>query len=119
MARGVGLIDISWAKGKLEKACSDERRGAQAWGPEHWKLIKRRLASLLAAPTLEDMEGVPGSCHALRGDRKGQFAVSLWGSYRLVFELDHNPTPRLEDGGIDRSKITRIVIKEVVDYHGD
>ena len=44
--------------------------------------------------------------------------MSLWGSYRLVFEADHNPLPLLDDGGIDRARVTKIVIKEVVDYHG-
>jgi len=27
----------------------------------------------------------------------------------------HDPIPRLEDGGVDRSLVTRIVITEVVD----
>jgi hypothetical protein len=74
--------------------------------------------ALLVAPTLADMEGVPGNCHQLSADRVGQFAVHLWGSYRLVFEPDHDPVPRLNDGGIDRARITQIKIKEVVDYHG-
>jgi proteic killer suppression protein len=65
------------------------------------------------------MDGAPGNCHALRADRLGQFALSLWGSYRLVFEPNHNPIPRLPDGGIDRAVVTRIRILEVVDYHGD
>lgn len=73
---------------------------------------------MIAAPTLEQMEGVPGKCHQLTGDRAGQFALSLWGSCRLVFVPDHDPVPRLADGGIDRSRVTRIAIKEVVDYHG-
>lgn len=73
----------------------------------------------MAAPTLIDMEKVPGRCHQLQGNRAGQFAVSLWGAHRLVFLPDHDPVPRLPDGGIDRSRVTRIVIKEVVDYHGD
>ena len=64
------------------------------------------------------MREAPGRCHALTGDRKEQFAVHLWGSYRLVFEPDHEPIPRLEDGGIDPVHVTRIAIVEVVDYHG-
>jgi toxin HigB-1 len=72
----------------------------------------------MAAPTLQDMEGAPGNCHQLRADRAGEFAVYLWGSYRLVFEADHDPPPLREDGGIDRTRVTRISIKEVVDYHG-
>lgn len=65
------------------------------------------------------MDGVPGRCHALGADRRGQFAVSLWGSYRLIFIPDHDPIPTLADGGIDLTRVTQISITEVVDYHGD
>jgi len=102
----------------LEKTCSDDRQGAKRWGAENLPRLKRRLASLMAAPTLQDMEGVPGNCHQLHADRAGEFAVDLWGSYRLVFEPDHDPLPELPDKGIDRARVTKIVIKEVVDYHG-
>jgi proteic killer suppression protein len=99
--------------------CSDDRLGVRHWGAENWPRLKRRLASLLGAPTLRDMDGVPGNCHQLRGDRAGQFAVDLWGSFRLVFEPDHEPVPALPDGGVDRARVTAIMIKEVVDYHGN
>ncbi len=81
--------------------------------------MKRRIASLVAAPTLSAMEGVPGRCHQLRGDRTGEFAVHLWGPVRLIFVPEHNPVPLHDDGGIDRSRVTRIRITEVVDYHDD
>jgi toxin HigB-1 len=64
------------------------------------------------------MHTLPGKCHALSGDRAGEFAVGLWGSYRLIFAPDHDPLPRLPDGGIDTAHVTSIVIREVVDYHG-
>jgi hypothetical protein len=76
------------------------------------------LASLRAAPSLADMAGAPGNCHTLGADRAGAFAVDLWGPYRLVFLPEHNPLPTLDDGGIDRTKVTHIKIEEVVDYHG-
>jgi plasmid maintenance system killer protein len=98
--------------------CSGDRQGCKQWGTNNWKLLKRRLATLLAAPTLADMEGVPGKCHHLHGDRKGEFAVYLWGSVRLVFVPADDPLPRLADGGIDRTRVTKIQIREVVDYHG-
>jgi proteic killer suppression protein len=81
--------------------------------------MKRRLASLAVAPTLMHMQGVPGRCHQLQADRSGQFGVHLWGSYRLVFVPDHDPITTLADGGIDRAFVTKILIVEVVDYHGD
>jgi toxin HigB-1 len=112
------IIDISWLDRKLEKSCSSDKSGQRRFGADDWKVIKRRLASLVAAPTLKDMDGVPGRCHPLRADRSGQFAVHLSGAYRLVFAPNHDPVPLLDDGGIDTSHVTRIVIAEVVDYHG-
>jgi proteic killer suppression protein len=112
-----GVIKIAWADHKLEKSCSGENAGKRRWGG-NWKLLQRRLASLLATPTLKDMDGVPGKCHPLSVDRNGQFAVHLWGAYRLVFAPDHDPVPLLPDGGIDTEHVTSIVIEEVVDYHG-
>lgn len=112
-------VELSWTSRRLEKACSEDRRGCRQWGADHWALLKRRLASLGAAPTLQDIDGTPGRCHSLRADRDGEFAICLWGPYRLVFEPDHDPLPRLPDGGIDRARVTRILIKEVIDYHGD
>jgi len=64
------------------------------------------------------MDGVPGRCHALTGDRAGQYSLSLWGANRLILEPDHDPVPLLASGGIDRARVTRIRIVEVVDYHG-
>jgi proteic killer suppression protein len=64
------------------------------------------------------MDGVPGNCHELHADRDGQFGVALWGPYELILEPDHDPIPKLADGGIDRGLVTRILIVEVVDYHG-
>jgi toxin HigB-1 len=113
-----GIINISWSDRKLQKSCSSNKDGKRTFGVEQWKVLKRRLVSLEAAPTLADMAEVPGSCHQLSADRTQQFAVDLRGAYRLIFEPNHDPVPRLDDGGIDRSLVTKIVITEVVDYHG-
>jgi proteic killer suppression protein len=107
-----------WASSKLEKACSDDRQGGKHFGADNWKLLRRRLAALYGAPTLADMEGTPGNCHQLRGDRSGQFAISLSGPWRLVFEPAHDPLPLLADGVVDAARVTSIEIKEVVNYHG-
>lgn len=114
----ISAIEFSWSNKKFEKACTDDRAGAKRWGVDNWRLLQRRLVGLDAAPTLADMSGAPGNCHALGADRAGAFAVDLWGPYRLVFTPDHDPVPRLEDGGIDRTQVTHIKIEEVVNYHG-
>jgi proteic killer suppression protein len=113
------VIEVSWSSRKLEKSCSDDRAGNKAWGTEQWKVLRMRLASLRAASTLADMDGVPGRCHPLTADRAGQFAMDLRGPYRLTFVPAHDPVPRLDDGGIDKDKVTRVMIEGVENYHGD
>jgi len=43
--------------------------------------------------------------------------VDLVQPYRLMFEVNHEPIPRREDGGIDTERVTAITILDVVDYH--
>ena len=112
------IIDIAWSDPKLQKCCASDKAGQRRWGADQWKALRLRLVSLEVAPTLADMDGVPGNCHQLGADRAGEFAISLRGSYRLVFIPDHDPLPLLPDGGINRALVTKIVITEVVDYHG-
>lgn len=103
----------------MAEACESDRSGTKRFGAARWQLIRRRLASVLAAPTLADMANVPGHCHPLTGRRHGQFAISLDGPFRLVFEPANDPVPTLADGGIDRAAVTHIRILEVVDYHDE
>jgi len=112
------VIDISWSDRQLEKSCASDKAGRRKWGAEGWAVLKRRLAALAATPTLAQMEGQPGRCHLLSGDRSGAFAIDLRGAKRLIFSPDHDPVPALKDGGIDTSRVTAIILQEVTDYHG-
>ena len=77
-----------------------------------------RLAVLKNARTLaEAPSSPPDRRHPLKGEREGQYAVDLDHPRRLVFELNHEPVPRKQDGGIDLDKVTAIIIVDVVDYH--
>jgi proteic killer suppression protein len=113
------IIEIDWKDSKLRKDCASDKRGRRRFGDQHWRLLKRRLVSLEAAANLAQLDGVPGRCHSLRADRKGQFAIGLWKGYRLVFEPNDEPPPLTESGELNREKVTRVLIDEVVDYHDD
>ncbi len=88
------------------------------WGPQMARKLQQRLSELAAANTLADMRTMPGRCHELTADRKGQLALDLVHPKRLVSAPDHDPPPSRPDGGLDWSKVSRIIIFEVVDYHG-
>ena len=81
-------------------------------------MIKRRLLALRGAPTLASMDGAPGRLHQLTEDRDEQFALDLRGPVRLIFKVNDDPIPRLDDGGIERAAVTKVEILEVDDYHG-
>ena len=82
-------------------------------------LLRRRLDDLRAADILSDISHLPPTrCHELKGDRAGQLAINLKHPYRLIFEPANNPIQKKEDGGLDWTKTTAILIIEVEDYHG-
>ena len=78
----------------------------------------RRMMLLAAAPSMKEVPtSKPERCHALKGDRKNQFAVDLKHPFRLVFVPDHDPIPRTRDGGIELKSVIKIKILNVEDYH--
>jgi proteic killer suppression protein len=51
--------------------------------------IQNVLAALIQAPDMEGVEGPPGwRIHQLRGDRAGQWSISISGNWRLTFRIE-------------------------------
>ena len=111
-------MDIVFARRKLEKTFNTETDLKRIFGDRMARTIAMRLAVLRKARTLSMVPVTrPERRHQLEGDRAGQYAVDLVHPKRLVFEPNHNPTPRKEDGGIDTDQVTAITVIEVIDYH--
>lgn len=111
-------MDIAFRTRKLEKTFNSAGELQKAYGARMAKAIMNRLAVLKAARTLALVPTTPPDRrHQLRGDRDEQFAVDLVHPHRLVFEPNHDPLPRKDDGGIDVEQVTAITIIEVIDYH--
>lgn len=76
--------------------------------------INARLDEFAAARTLRDIPSTPPPrCHALKGNRAGQFAVTVSGNYRIVFE-GYDKNDQLSD---DKDRITTVSILAIEDYH--
>lgn len=82
------------------------------------KILLKRLATLSAASTLEDVRYAPGNFHELPADRKGQWACDLDQPYRLIFEPHETPIPTDESGRYVWLEIKGIEVIEIVNYHG-
>ena len=112
-------MDVSFRTSKFRKYTQTIAGAQREWGERRGKLIRRRLDELAAATTLEMMRGLPGArCHELTGNLKGKLAVDLDHPYRLLFEPCQDPIPRKEDGGLDWTKITAIIVTDILNYHG-
>jgi plasmid maintenance system killer protein len=110
-------MEIDFDSSRLRKTCSSEGAMRKEWGEPMARKLKRRLADLEAAACLEDFRTLPGRCHELTADRKGQLAMDLVGPKRLIFRPAHNPVPIDQTGGLDWTEVTVVCIIEVVDYH--
>jgi proteic killer suppression protein len=108
-------MDITFADGKLQKLCEQQSVAQKKLGQTCARKLRSRLADLAAAGSVREL--VSGRPHPLKGDRAGEFAVDLEGGKRLVFKPANTPIPENEDGSIDWSKVTRVRIVFIGDYH--
>jgi plasmid maintenance system killer protein len=77
-----------------------------------------RLQQLEAALNLAEMALLKqGRLHELAGDREGQLSLDLVHPMRLILIPDHEPIPRLPEGGLALASITAVLIFEIIDTH--
>lgn len=110
-------MNITFNNKKLETYANNDSKGKKKLGMRQFQLYKQRLDQLLFALTLEDLRYVPGKYHELKENRKGQWACSLDGNYRLIFEPHEDPIPTNDDGQYLWIEIKGIEIIEIADYH--
>lgn len=96
----------------------DPARLRRKYGPRCAEKIEARLAQIAAADTLEVLCRLPQArCHQLVADRSEEFSLDLEHPLRLIVAVADNPIPRLDDGGIDRSHVRRLMFLDVADPH--
>lgn len=110
-------MDISFSDSTLKKVVNDDSKLTQKYGAKRATLIRRRLDSLKAAETLEDVRHLPGRFHELKENRKGQWACDLDHPYRLIFVPHEDPIPTDEDGKYIWIEIKGVDVTEITDYH--
>lgn len=103
------MMYIEYKSTKLEKQCKEFKQACRAFGINSAKKLIQRINEIKAAPTLADLNMFPPTrCHALKGDRKGQFAVYIEHPKRLIFE----PLGKKEDiyvnGVLELKKVTGV-----------
>jgi toxin HigB-1 len=111
-------MNISFRTRQLQKACNSAKEMAAEWGPQMAKKLQQRLMELSAAETLAQISRLPPArCHEHTGNNKGMLTVDLVHPMRLMFKPDHQPIPVKPDGGLDWTKVTAIIVVDVLDPH--
>ncbi|QTP60904.1 killer suppression protein HigA [Billgrantia antri] len=108
-------MQIRYKDKRIEAICLEQKKAERQLGKPCARKLRSRLSDLMAAANTREL--VAGNPHPLRGDREPQFSLSLHGGMRLCFVPDHDPIPRLADGGIDWSSVSCALIVYIGDYH--
>ncbi|CAA6810955.1 MAG: Plasmid maintenance system killer protein [uncultured Sulfurovum sp.] len=82
-------MEIKFKTKKLQKQYESYREATKAYGDKVAKKYIQRIGILKSAKSFDDLYQIPSlKFHPLTGNRKGEFAISLTGFYRLIITND-------------------------------
>ena len=98
-------MDIEFATNRLASSSVSLSEATRLFGLPVGRKFIQRLAVIRAVDSFAQLYGHRAlRLHPLKGDRAGQYSITLTGNYRLILE-------KLSEDAIS--------ILEVTDYHGD
>lgn len=110
-------MELSYKNNKLKKALDTDKGIAKSYGTLA-KKGKLRITQLKNADNLEVISKLPVlRLHQHIGKGKGTWSIDIQENWRILFIINQDPIPTLEDGGIDLKAITIISIESVEDPH--
>lgn len=110
-------MEIDFKDKRLKDLCEQAKLAERKLGSKMARKLRARLADLMAASSVVELPRA-GRPHPLTGIRAGEFALDLVHPKRLVFVPAHDPVPMYRDGGTDWSRVIRVCIIWIGDYHG-
>ncbi len=110
-------MKVTFRTSKLARICSDDRLLTKTYGGNARK-IKQRLSELNAADALSDIGTLPAArLHPHSGKPRGYFSIDINHPFRILLWVADDPMPLKQDGGVDLTKVTEVVIEEIYDPH--
>ncbi|GHU42375.1 hypothetical protein FACS1894111_06230 [Clostridia bacterium] len=83
----VRYLEIEFKTNKLKKQCTVYSISVKEYGKNRADKIAQRMNELQASDSVDELiQYSIGRCHALKGNREGEFAMDLVHPYRLIFE---------------------------------
>ena len=98
-------MELEFASNRLTKAGTSLSEAGRLFGVPIGRKYIQRLAILRATDKFSHLYGYQAlRMHPLKGNRAGQYSITLTGNYRLI---------------IEKVQEDKICIIDVEDYHGD
>ena len=109
-------MEIVFRTKRLARIFNTREALVKAYGERQARKIMKRISVLRAAADLSEVPTIrPDRCHALAGDRAGQYAVDLEHPYRLIFRPYTDAASSMPSAS--RGSVTSIEVLGVEDYH--
>jgi proteic killer suppression protein len=100
-------VEVIFRTKKLSKCYLEHQKACREWGESIAKKYVQRVDLLQEASDMLVVHKLPGlRCHQLKGDRTGQYAITLIEPWRLIFALTGE-------------KNETICVEEVSKHYGD
>ncbi|TYC14770.1 hypothetical protein ES677_05160 [Bizionia gelidisalsuginis] len=110
-------MELSYKNTKLKKSLTTDSGIAKSYGTLA-KKVKLRITQLKNADNLEVISKLPVlRFHQHIGKDKGTWSIDIQKNWRILFTINQDSLPTLEDGGVDLKAITIISIESVEDPH--
>jgi len=110
-------MKLTYKTKKLEKSLTDDIMLIRTYGVLA-KKIKQRILEFRVAEYLGVLSTLPVlRLHQHKGKNKGLWSVDIYQNWRILFELNHDPIPKRDDGSVILQEITRIKIISIEDPH--
>lgn len=110
-------MNVIYSSNKIRKKLSSPSEIKKAFGVMA-KKVQNRLDDIIAAPNLKVLIQIPAAnCHSLAGNKRGEWALDISSNHRMIFEINHDPVPKKDNGEIETIRVTDIRIIETTDYH--
>ena len=92
---------------QLQLCYTEYRKASKTFGNNVARKYIQRINIIQQSRNLDELTRLPGlRCHALKGERRGQYAINLTGFYRLIFKLSG-------------TQLEIVNIEEVSKHYGD
>lgn len=107
-------LELAFGSQELRDQCLNESLAAQELGGHVAARLMARLADMAAVSVVSELQAFPGK---MRERSRGILVLNLTDGFLLVFRGNHLKERVRPDGGIDWSRVTRVLICGVERSH--